>query len=53
MRRLLGAQSGMSTVEYVIGAAVVLSTLVVGVNAWNTGLVSKLESLVLQLQSVR
>ncbi len=50
---LLRAESGMSTVEYIVGAAVVLSTLVVGVNAWNAGLVSKLETLVVQLQAVR
>lgn len=56
MRKVLSAAScerGMSTVEYIVGAAVVLGTLVVGVNAWNAGLVSKLQSLVLQLQAVR
>ncbi len=45
-------EEGMSTIEYIIGAAVVLGTLVVGVNSWNHGLVAKLESLVVQLQAV-
>jgi len=49
---LLAADEGMSTVEYIIGAAVVLGTLVIGVNSWNAGLVSKLQLLVTQLQSV-
>lgn len=56
MRELLSAvrsERGMSTVEYIVGAAVILGTLVVGVNAWNAGLVSKLQALVLQLQAVR
>lgn len=49
----VGPEAGMSTVEYIVGAAVVLGTLVVGVNSWNAGLVSKLQLLVAQLQSVR
>ncbi len=49
---LLSADEGLSTVEYIIGAAVVLGTLVIGVNSWNAGLVSKLQLLVTQLQSV-
>jgi len=49
---LLASDEGMSTVEYIIGAAVVLGTLVIGVNSWNAGLVSKLQLLVTQLQSV-
>ena len=55
MRRwpaVLTRQEGMSTVEYIIGAAVVLGTLIVGVNSWNAGLVSKLQSLVVQLGSI-
>ncbi len=51
--RLAGDTRGMSTVEYIIGAAVVLGTLVIGVNSWNAGLVSKLQALVTQLQGVR
>lgn len=54
MRSLLRRRDeGMSTVEYIVGAAVVLGTLVIGVNSWNAGLVSKLQALVTQLQSVR
>lgn len=51
--RFLRRDDGMSTVEYIVGAAVVLGTLVIGVNSWNAGLVSKLNALVTQLQSVR
>lgn len=51
-RRLLVTDEGMSTIEYIIGAAVVLGTLIVGVNSWNAGLVSKLQNLVNQLNAV-
>lgn len=44
---------GLATIEYIIGAAVVLGTLVLGVQAWNNGLVSRLQSLVTQLTAVR
>ena len=44
---------GLATVEYVIGAAVILGTLAVGVTAWNNGLVARLEALVTQVQAVR
>lgn len=44
---------GLATIEYVIGAAVILGTLVIGVSAWNNGLVSRLQALVTQLQTVR
>jgi hypothetical protein len=37
----------------VIGAAVILGTLVAGVSAWNNGLVSRLQALVSQLAGVR
>lgn len=55
MRRwfaVLAGQEGMSTIEYIIGAAVVLGTLIVGVNSWNAGLVNKLQSLVVELGSI-
>jgi Flp pilus assembly pilin Flp len=45
--------SGLATIEYVIGAAVILGTLVIGVSAWNNGLVTRLQTLVTQLQTVR
>lgn len=54
MRRRLGSgDEGMSTVEYIVGAAVVLGTLVIGVQSWNNGLVARLQALVSQLQGVR
>src|SRR5438046_925229 len=53
LRRFTRERAGLATIEYVIGAAVVLGTLVVGVSAWNNGLVSRLQSLVTQLSTVR
>ena len=53
LRRFLSVNEGLATIEYVIGAAVVLGTLVVGVTAWNNGLVARLQALVSQMQSVR
>lgn len=44
---------GLATVEYVVGAAVILGTLAVGVTAWNNGMVARLEALVTQVQAVR
>ncbi|HYR94141.1 MAG TPA: hypothetical protein VEP48_08040 [Methylomirabilota bacterium] len=52
LRRLNGEQDGLATIEYVIGAAVVLGTLVAGVSAWNNGLVTRLQSLVTQMAGV-
>ena len=51
--RVATETSGLATIEYVIGAAVILGTLVVGVSAWNNGLVTRLQALVTQLQTVR
>ena len=53
LRHLARASGGLATVEYVVGAAVVLGTLVAGMSAWNNGLVARLEALVTQLQGVR
>jgi len=53
LRRFIRGDCGLATIEYVIGAAVVLGTLVVGVSAWNNGLVSRLQGLVTQLSAVR
>ena len=53
LRDLAVDQRGLATIEYVIGAAVVLGTLVVGVSAWNNGLVARLQALVTQLSAVR
>lgn len=53
LRRFFDEQSGLATIEYIIGAAVVLGTLVAGVSAWNNGLVTRLQMLVAQLAGVR
>lgn len=53
LRDLAVDPCGLATIEYVIGAAVVLGTLVVGVSAWNNGLVARLQALVTQLSAVR
>ncbi len=53
LRRLAARSEGLATIEYVIGAAVVIGTLVVGVSAWNNGLVARLQALVTQMQAVR
>ncbi len=52
LRPFARASEGLATVEYVVGAAVVLGTLVAGMSAWNNGLVARLEALVTQLQGV-
>jgi hypothetical protein len=52
IRSFAAADSGLATIEYIIGAAVVLGTLVVGVQAWNNGLVTRLQALVTQMGSV-
>ena len=53
LKRFVSEASGLATVEYIVGAAVVLGTLVIGVTTWNNGLVARLESLVTQMQAVR
>lgn len=51
--RFLVETVGLATIEYIVGAAVVLGTLVVGITSWNNGLVARLQALVNQMQSVR
>lgn len=51
--RMVAEDVGLATIEYIVGAAVVLGTLVVGISAWNNGLVARLQALVVQMQSVR
>lgn len=46
-------QRGQSTLEWVIGAAVILGTLVVGIMAWNQGLVQKITTIVGELASTQ
>lgn len=43
------SKRGQSTLEWVIGAAIILGTLVVGIMAWNQGLVSKMGQMVQRL----
>ena len=52
-RRFSRGCDGLATIEYVVGAAVVLGTLVTGLSAWNNGLVARLQALVTQLQGVQ
>ncbi len=42
-------RAGQSTLEWVIGAALILGTLVLGLLAWNHGLVDKMNEMVQQL----
>jgi Flp pilus assembly pilin Flp len=53
LHRFHTEHAGLATIEYVIGAAVIIGTLVIGVSAWNNGLVTRLQTLVTQLQTVR
>jgi Flp pilus assembly pilin Flp len=53
LRSFIRSSDGLATIEYVIGAAVILGTLVLGVSAWNNGLVARLQALVTQMQAVR
>ncbi len=53
LRSFWTENQGLATIEYVIGAAVILGTLVIGVSAWNNGLAMRLQALVTQLQTVR
>lgn len=52
-RRLIRDDEGLATIEYIVGAAVVLGTLVTGLSAWNNGLVARLQALVGQMQGVQ
>jgi Flp pilus assembly pilin Flp len=51
--RFLSESAGLATVEYIVGAAVIIGTLVIGITSWNNGLVARLEALVTQMQAVR
>jgi Flp pilus assembly pilin Flp len=42
-------QRGLTTVEYVIGAGIILVVLAAAVLAWNNGLAAKINELVQQL----
>jgi len=45
----LSTSRGQSTLEWVIGAAIILGTLATAVLAWNQGLANKIGELVSQL----
>jgi hypothetical protein len=45
------SQLGLTTLEYVIGAGIILVVLAGGILAWNQGLVQKIGELISQLLS--
>ena len=45
------SEHGLTTLEYVIGAGIILVVLAAGILAWNQGLVQKIGELVTQLLS--
>ena len=49
--RLRASEAGLTTLEYVIGAGIILVVLAAGILAWNQGLVQKIGELVTQLLS--
>ena len=49
MKRKHLAVAGQSTLEWVIGAAVILGTLATAILAWNQGLATKIGELVQQV----
>lgn len=50
-QRLRSSEAGLTTLEYVIGAGIILVVLAGGILAWNQGLVDKIGQLVTQLLS--
>ncbi len=50
--RFLRDSSGLATVEYIVGAAVILGTLAIGVASWNTSLVNRLTQLAQTMETV-
>ena len=49
--RMRSSEAGLTTLEYVIGAGIILVVLAAGILAWNQGLVQKIGELVTQLLS--
>ena len=47
--RVRRSQQGLTTLEYVIGAGVILVVLAAAIVAWNTGLAQRIGQLVQQL----
>lgn len=50
-QRLRSSEAGLTTLEYVIGAGIILVVLAAGILAWNQGLVQRIGELVTQLLS--
>ena len=50
-KRLRSSEAGLTTLEYVIGAGIILVVLAAGILAWTQGLVQKIGELVSQLLS--
>ena len=48
-QRVHADQRGLTTLEYIIGAAVILVVLAAAVTVWNNGLADKINQLVQQL----
>jgi hypothetical protein len=51
MTQLRSSEAGLTTLEYVIGAGIILVVLAAGILAWNQGLVQKIGELVTELLS--
>ena len=51
MRRYRTSERGLTTLEYVIGAGIILVVLAAAILAWNTGLAQRIGELVTQLLS--
>jgi Flp pilus assembly pilin Flp len=49
--RIRSSERGLTTLEYVIGAGIILVVLAAGILAWNQGLVQKIGELLNQLLS--
>jgi len=50
-QRIRSSERGLTTLEYVIGAGIILVVLAAGILAWNQGLVQKIGELLNQLLS--
>ncbi len=50
-RRYKASERGLTTLEYIIGAGIILVVLAAAILAWNTGLAQRIGELVNQLLS--
>ena len=51
VRRCATSERGLTTLEYIIGAGIILVVLAAAILAWNTGLAQRIGELVNQLLS--